>query len=51
MRISGTEPLSVILSQTMKFKKLRSDDRKVPKQAEAKNWLNYLCEIKIWNKF
>ena len=36
MRISGTEPSSVILSQTMKFKKLKSDDRKVPKQAEAK---------------
>ena len=36
MRISGTEPLSVILSPTMKFKKLKSDDRKVPKQAEAK---------------
>ena len=36
MRISGTEPSSVILSQTMKFKKLKSDDRKLPKQAEAK---------------
>ena len=36
MRISGTEPSSVILSQTIKFKKLKSDDRKVPKQAEAK---------------
>ena len=36
MRISGTEPSSVILSQIMKFKKLRSDDPKVPKQAEAK---------------
>ena len=36
MRISGTEPSSVILSQTMKFKKLKSDDPKVPKQAEAK---------------
>ena len=36
MRISGTEPSSVILSQKMKFKKLKSDDRKVPKQAEAK---------------
>ena len=36
MRISGTEPSSVILSQTMKFKKLKSDDRKVPKQAEVK---------------
>ena len=36
MRILGTEPSSVILSQTMKFKKLKSDDPKVPKQAEAK---------------
>ena len=38
MRISGTEPSSVILSQTMKFKKLKSDDPKVPKQAEAKRY-------------
>ena len=30
MRISGTEPSSVILSQTMKFKKLKSYDPKVP---------------------
>ena len=36
VRISGTEPSSVILSRTMKFKKLKSDDPKVPKQAEAK---------------
>ena len=36
MCISGTEPSSVILSQTMKFTKLNSDDPKVPKQAEAK---------------
>ena len=31
MRISGTEPSSVILSQTMQFKKLKSIDQKVPK--------------------
>ena len=31
MRISGTEPPSVILSQTMLFKKLKSNDQKVPK--------------------
>ena len=31
MRISGTEPSSVILSQTMLFKKLKSYDQKVPK--------------------
>ena len=36
MRISGTEPSSVILSQTVKFKRLKSDDQKLPKQAEAK---------------
>ena len=36
MQISGNEPSSVILSQTMRFKKLKSDDPKVPKQAEAK---------------
>ena len=36
MRISGTEPSSVILTQTMKFKKLKSDYLNVPKQAEAK---------------
>ena len=36
MRISGTETSSVILSQTMKFKKLTSDAPKVPKQAEDK---------------
>ena len=35
MRISGTEPSSMILSQIMKFKMLKSEDRKVPKQAEA----------------
>ena len=31
MRISGTEPSSVILSQTMQFQKLKSNDQKVPK--------------------
>ena len=36
MRISGTEPSSVTLSQTMKFQKLESDVPKVPKQVEAK---------------
>ena len=35
MRISGTEPSSVILSQTC-IKTLKSNDQKVPKQAEAK---------------
>ena len=36
MRISGTEPSSVIVSQTKWFKKLKRDDTKVPKEAEAK---------------
>ena len=35
MRISGTEPLSVILSQRQ-FQKLNIDAPKVPKQTEAK---------------
>ena len=35
MRISGTEPSSGILSQTC-IKMLKSNDQKVPKQAEAK---------------
>ena len=35
MRISGTEPSSVILSQKKEFQKLRRDVPKVPKQAEA----------------
>ena len=38
MRISGTEPSSVILSQTKKFKKMKSDAPKVPKQAQAKRY-------------
>ena len=36
MRISDNEPSSEILSQTMLFKKLKSDYPKMPKQAEAK---------------
>ena len=32
MRISGTEPSSVVSSQTKLFKKLKSDTQKVPKQ-------------------
>ena len=36
MRISGTEPSSVIISQTMTFKKLKRYEHKVPKQAELK---------------
>ena len=36
MHISGTEPSSVILSQTKWFKKLKSDVPKLPKQAKAK---------------
>ena len=36
MRISGTEPSSVILSQKQYFQKLIRDVPNVPKQAEAK---------------
>ena len=36
MRISGTQPSSVILSQTKYFKKLENDAQKLPKQAKAK---------------
>ena len=36
MRLSGTKPSSVILGQTMKFKKLNSDDPQMPEQAKAK---------------
>ena len=37
MRISGTEPSSVIISQTKLFKKnWKSDTQKVPKWAKAK---------------
>ena len=34
MRISGTGPLSVILSQSEKFKMLKSDTTEVAKQAD-----------------
>ena len=36
MRISGTEPSSVILSHTKLFKKLNSDAKRVPKPAKVK---------------
>ena len=35
MRISGTEPSSVILSQTCSIKSWKSNDQNVPKQAET----------------
>ena len=35
MRISGTEPLSVILSQICSIKSQKKKDQKVLKQAEA----------------
>ena len=37
MRISGTEPSSIMLSRTVEFKKLNTDAQKVPKQAKTKN--------------
>ena len=45
MRISGNEPSSVILSQRMRFKKLKSDDPKVPKPAEAKR--DHMMKIQL----
>ena len=36
MRISGTEPSSVFLSQTCSIRSWKSNDKKVHKQAEAK---------------
>ena len=36
MCISGTEPSSVILSQTKSYQNVKIDVQKVPKQAEAK---------------
>ena len=36
IRISGTEPSSVVLDQTKLFKKMKSDAPKVPNQAKAK---------------
>ena len=36
MRISGTEPSSVILSKKKYFKRLKNDLQKLPKQVKAK---------------
>ena len=48
MRISGTEPSSVVLSQTMKFKKLKIDTPNVPKQADAKKgWCNKPTQLQF----
>ena len=49
MRISGTEPSSVISSQTKQFKKMKSDAPKVPKQAKAKKgWCNKPTKLQIF---
>ena len=53
MRISDIEPSSVILSQTMNFKKLKNDAQKLPKQAKAKrdgviNPQNYPKTVEPW---
>ena len=42
MRISGTEPSSVILSQTLSIKSLKAMTKKYQKQAEAKRDLKNL---------
>ena len=48
MRISGTEPSSVILSQTKKYQKLKKYAPKVPKQAEAKKgWCNKPTKVQF----
>ena len=40
MRISGTEPSSVILGKTLKFKRLKSVDPNVPKKLKQKGCCN-----------
>ena len=54
MRISGTEPSSVILSKTNQFKRFKSDAKKCQKQAKAKRdgvihrqYYNFNQSIKI----
>ena len=42
MGISGTKLSSVILGQTKKFKRLKSNALKVPKQADTKKGTVYL---------
>ena len=46
MRISDTEPSSVILSQTKYFKKLKNDAQKLPKQAKAKGDIEFISCFK-----
>ena len=38
MRISDTEPSSVILSQTKWYKKMKNDALKVPEQVQGKKY-------------
>ena len=40
MRMSGTEPSSMILSQTKYFKNLKNDAQKLPKQAKRNGVIN-----------
>ena len=53
MRISGTEPSSVILSQTMQFKKLKSNDQSKDPVEDQKSHLSFseilpeLCSILV----
>ena len=51
MRISGTEPSSVILSKTMKFKKLKSEYPYAPKYAGTKRGGEKPHKITISNNF
>ena len=51
MRISGTEPSSMILSQTKQFKKFQMHNQQVPKQVEAKRDGVVNRQITISNNF
>ena len=48
MRISGTEPSSVILSQTEFFERVKNDALKYQKKVKPKGWCNKLA---IFNEF
>ena len=48
MRISGTEPSSVILSQTEFFERVKNDALKCQNKVKPKGWCNKLA---IFNEF
>ena len=52
MLISGSEPSSVILSQTKRFQKLKTMSQKVPKQTEAKKgWCDKPIKLQFQSIF